>query len=303
MQDRSSEQSGPGQYDKEPPREDPTFSQESVSPNTQKIIDTRMEEFRTRPRPVRWAYGVTTVPSRRDTLLPNTLKSLRLAGFDKPRLFVDGARNDDAKWWEDRYGLEVTVRSPVIRLQGNFMLGLYELFVRSPESEFYAMFQDDFVTYRNLREYLERQPYPDGNSGARLSDGTKAQRGYLNLYEFEQNRKLAPVDSQGRTRVGWYESNQLGRGAVALVFNRDAVMTLLLSDHMLGRPMNAHRGYKTIDGGIIDSFKKAGWKEYVHHPSLVQHTGRVSTLGNLPHQLAKSFRGEDMDALELEKRQ
>ena len=46
-------------------------------------------------RPSRWAYGVTTVPSRRDNLLPITLGSLRKAGFDKPRLARDAM---DAPW-------------------------------------------------------------------------------------------------------------------------------------------------------------------------------------------------------------
>jgi hypothetical protein len=37
----------------------------------------------------------------------------------------------------------------------------------------------------------------------------------------------------------------------------------------------------------------------VHHPSLVQHTGDVSAMGNRPHQKASSFPGEEYDALTL----
>src|SRR5579872_2050280 len=35
------------------------------------------------PVALAWAYGVTTVPARRDTLLPRTLASLRQAGFEQ----------------------------------------------------------------------------------------------------------------------------------------------------------------------------------------------------------------------------
>ena len=44
---------------------------------------------------MKWAYGITTVPSRRENLFERTLQSLAVAGFDNPRLFVDGV--DDAE--------------------------------------------------------------------------------------------------------------------------------------------------------------------------------------------------------------
>ena len=39
-------------------------------------------------KPLRWVYGVTTVPERRADLLPRTLVSLDRAGFPSPRIFV-----------------------------------------------------------------------------------------------------------------------------------------------------------------------------------------------------------------------
>lgn len=227
---------------------------------------------------LRWAYGVTTVLARRDNLLPLTLASLKKAGFDSPRLFVDGD-----KWnreWE-RFGLELTFRYPTIRTAANWILALWELYTREPLVERYAVFQDDFVTYTNLRAYLDACPYPD--------------KGYLNLYTFPSEQARAKGD-------GWYASNQNGRGAVALVFNREAVVTLLSQLHLVERPQDQTRGHKAIDGGVVESMKKAGWKEYVHNPSLVQHTGLESSMGNKPHKQALSFRGEGFDALELLKK-
>ena len=219
-----------------------------------------------------WSYGVTTVPERLRDLLPRTLASLAAAGFSAPRLFVDGAEGIAT-----HFGLDVTYRYPRIRTFCNWWLALVELYVRNPAADRYAIFQDDFITYRNLRPYLE-QWYPE--------------KGYLNLYTFPVNQQLAK-------REGWYESNQRGKGAVALVFNREAVTTLLTQPHFVGRPQNAHRGHKSVDGGVVTALTKVGFKEYVHNPSLVQHTGLESSMGNKKHALATSFRGEQFDAMEL----
>lgn len=227
---------------------------------------------------LRWAYAVTTVPERKGELFPRTLASLKAAGFDRPRLFVDGLR-DPREY--DAFGLETVARHPRIRTFGNWILGLGELFIRDPMADRFAMFQDDFITYAGLREYLEKCKYPAN--------------GYLNLYTFPSNQQLARGE-------GWYLSNQFGRGAVALVFDRNAVLALLTHSHMIERPLNAHKGHKSVDGGVVTAMQKAmGCKdvEWVHNPSLVQHTGLKSAMGNRPHKLAESFRGEGYDVREL----
>lgn len=259
-------------------------------PIEHKVIDAQPEEqptqITTDPTTLKlsWAYGVTTVPERRDALLKRTLASLKLAGFPSPRLFVDNCK-DPGEYKE--FGLEITTRHPRIRTHMNWVLALYELYGREPNAQRYALFQDDFVTYRNLCSYLEQTPYPDGG------------RAYLNLYTFPSNQALCPKAKDGNEQVGWYPSNQLGRGAVALVFSREATLELLCSRHMVDRPMDPNRGHKAVDGGIVTALKKVGYREYVHNPSLVQHMGDVSVMGNKPHQKAGSFRGEDFDALNL----
>ncbi len=235
------------------------------------------------PRKVTWSYGVTTVPQRIDDLLPRTLASLAAGGFDKPRLFVDGEKDVTAY---EKFGLEVTVRNPQIQTFGNWILALWELYLRNSEAEKYAVFQDDFVTYINLRQYLESCKYPA--------------KGYWNLNTFPENQKLAPKDGT----TGWFESNQNGRSAVALVFSSEAVVTLLESSHLVRRSMTVEprRKYKMVDGGIVESFRKVGWKEYTHNPTLVEHTGMKSMIRSrgIPDKWkAKTFRGEDFDAMEL----
>lgn len=240
------------------------------------------------PVQFKWAYGVTTVPSRMDGLLPRTLNSLANSGFDSPRLFVDDCTTRKALEYEDKFGFEVTCRSTQIRAYGNWILALGELYIRNPTADRYAIFQDDFVTGINLRRYLEKSTSSEAHQ-------------YWNLYTFPSNEGIRP---EGVT--GWYESNQYGRGAVALVFNAEGVTTLLKHQHMIDRVRDVSQGkggwlraWKSIDGGVVDTFRKVGWKEMVHSPSLVQHTGDVSTVRNGEHKKAESFRGEQYDFLDL----
>lgn len=237
----------------------------------------KSEEEQEEPSILKWAYGITTVPSRVDDLFPRTLESLKLAGFGSPWVFVDGAEDPSAY---KQFGLNVTVRNPNIRTHGNWVLSMYELYIRTPDADRYIIFQDDFITYRNLKQYLEKCSYPPS--------------GYCNLYTFPANQRLCPKDYHG-----WYRANQRGLGAVALMFDLEAVTKIIGSDYMVQRPKSASRGWKAVDGGIVTAMKNIGYREYVHNPSLVQHTGRVSTMKNKRHAEAMSFRGENFNALEL----
>lgn len=226
-----------------------------------------------------WAYGLTTVPERLADHFPRTLASLSKSGFDKPRIFVDGAKDSKAY---DHLGLEVTTHSPNLRTAGNWVLSLYELYIREPNADRYAIFQDDFVTGLNLRIYLDCCKYPE--------------KGYWNLYTFPCNQRLCP---EGKTYQGWFPSDQYGKGAVALVFNREAVCTLLSSRRLVDRPQDLSRGHKAIDGGISEAFIEKGWVEYTHNPSLVQHIGCISSMGNKRHPMAETFLGENFDFMTL----
>ena len=100
---------------------------------------------------VKWAYGVTTVspnlqptsatirhqfvPKDRPGLLDRTLKSMALAGFDSPRIFMDGATHLEAAALEDKLGLAVTARNPPLRTWGNWWASMLELYCRDPLPE------------------------------------------------------------------------------------------------------------------------------------------------------------------------
>lgn len=206
---------------------------------------------------MKWSYGITTVPERSSDLLPATVRSLHSAGFTSPRIFTDRGLGNF----------------------GNWLLGMWELYILDPWCERYAMFEDDILCCNNLKAYLE-EPIPN--------------KSYLNCYTNPENTALCPAGHKG-----WYPSNQKGKGALGLVFSRMGLITLLSQESLVLWRQNATRGHKSIDGAIATAMSHAGWMEYVHSPSLVQHMGLKSTICNGPRTQSPCFVGEYYDPLEI----
>lgn len=244
-----------------------------------------------------WEYGITTVDTRQDTTLPVTIESLKRAGFDKPRLFVDGT--NAIPHYALKFGLPITVRgNNNVRAFANWYMAAVELYMRNPNADRYLLFQDDIIACKNLRAYLEYVPYPDGNG---------RQKGYLNLITYPQNESQSKLygelpENNNGTQAGWYPSNQLGKGAQGLVFNNAAMIALLTSDYMVKRVQDERRGWHGIDGGIATAMKRMGFIEYVHTPSLIRHIGEETSMGEehpKTQPIDKSFQGEEWDAMTL----
>ncbi|MDB4786227.1 hypothetical protein OAG36_00685 [bacterium] len=243
-----------------------------------KAIDQNTEDPKVdMPKKMRWSYGITTVPQRKDDLFPATLESLQKSGFDQPHLFVDNCKRPSDY---DKYDLLMTTRYPRVKTAAHWSLSMLELYMREPAADRYAIFQDDFVTYLNLKNYLEKCTYEP--------------KTYWNLYTFPSNQKLNVED-----KLGWYDSNQKGKGAVAIVMDRETVTALFSYHKFVTRCEDVARGTRSIDGGIVNCLKILGWKELVHNPSLVYHTGKFSSMGNKPQKQTISFQGENFDCLTL----
>jgi hypothetical protein len=232
-----------------------------------------------------WAYGLTTVPERFGDLLPRTLISLSHAGFGMPHLFVDDGNTRTANIYRDRFGLQCSVRDGRIGPFGNW--------VRFPSASHFAIFQDDLLAAKNLRTYLDHCQFPD--------------RGYWNLFTFLDSDRVV-------VRPGWVEGPTLnmasdpketlqsGRGALALMFSRDGVLTLLSSPDFVRKPVSTDQPRTRIDGAVVNAMNKAGYREWVHGPSLVYHTGiNTSVLepgkaGKVWQNNARTWQGEGWDA-------
>lgn len=228
-------------------------------------------------KPIQWAYGITTVPGRLNELFPRTLASLAKAGFDNPWIFVDGGESKEPY---ERFGPLVNLRSPAVGVAGNWLLSMWELYLRNPTADRFILFQDDIVACCNLRVYLEQ---------CELSD-----MGYYNLITYPDNEKLIEEKPDG-----WHQSNQRGRGGQGLMFSREMVYVLLSQRHLLERARDPRRGKRLIDGGISHAMRSQHRLEYVHKPSLLCHTGTISVSRNHPQPAIRSFPGEDYDPLTI----
>lgn len=233
----------------------------------------------------RWSTAVTTVPSRSSSL-SETLAAIRDAGFVDVDLYVDST--DSVQYNHDLVG-NVTYRRN-IRTYSHWYLTLTEMYLRDPYCQWYAIFQDDLIAVKNLRQYIEQ------------STADLPARHYLNLFTFMENETIA------QSAAGWVpaycdkEGRQLGRGAVGLVLPHRAATELLSNRHMIDRRQDSVRGHRSLDGAVVEAMNSAGFKEYIHCPSLLQHTGEQSSMGNPwnrpdRYPFAKTFPGKDTDAL------
>jgi hypothetical protein len=227
-----------------------------------------------------WSYGVTTHPKRLSTTLPKTLESLAITGFDNPHLFIDGYGQNQTK-------LRTTLRSESIGAYGNWILAAWSLYLEKPKADRYAIFQDDILLCKGVRQYLNQSSYP-ANS-------------YLNLFAFGPNEHKIFGKSKG-----WCKSDQLGHGGVALVFDHLAMITLLKQTHTVNKPQLDGSGNKNpkanLDGTVSQALiNQARFVEYVHNPSLVKHIGTNSVIGNAKHPEAKTFPGVNANILEIMK--
>jgi len=255
--------------------------------DTLKIVNDGYErpQYETPFIPGSWQYAVTTVRQRASSTLPETLRSLSSSGFTKPFIAVDGP--EDSQWISE-YGntYHMIYRGHNAKSYAHWYLTLQELYLRNPYAQYYAIFQDDFVCVPNLKAYLESCEYPE--------------KGYWNLFTFMENDDMVSTVSQ----KGWLpaaravQGHQLGRGAVALVFSQEAVLKLLSSQYLLTRIMDAVKGHKSIDGAVVTAMNMEGWTEYIHNPSLIQHTGEVSSMGNRKHPISKCY-VHDFDPLTI----
>jgi hypothetical protein len=237
---------------------------------------------------MKWAVGLTTVPSRVERTLRRSIDSLWEAGWKDPRVFLDGTSPFLPPWLTTK---PMTVRSPGMNGFANWVMGLEELVFRFPDYDRYLMVQDDVLYCKGLREYLEQTPWIPGT--------------YLNLILYPDNDIGKPHPGY----VGWYPCNRNGQGAQALVFDVAAVETLLTHPVFYRRRLdrnldNRGREMRTrnIDGGVSKAFEKMGYREYVHSPSLVDHiVEEPSVIGNLTQPKISAFPGEDFDCRTLRK--
>lgn len=203
-----------------------------------------------------WAVGVTTAPRRLPTL-ERCVRSIAQAGWQSPRLFVDG----DCDIPEAFGHLDVSHRASTLGAFPNWYLGLTELYLRHPRADAYLMCQDDVLLARGLKEYLEEKLWPAEEIGV------------LSLYCPSHEHR---DDAAGFcvTDPGWE-----AWGALAYLFSNPGVRAFLSDANVLNhRHHGPAEGLRNIDSVVGGWCRRRGLPYFVHVPSLAQHIGETSTI-------------------------
>jgi hypothetical protein len=202
---------------------------------------------------------VTTVPHRADSSLPATLTSLARAGFTSPLICVDEPGTDLHRGAYAHWALTLT-----------------ELVLTRPLASLYAVFQDDVLVSPGLRGYVVASEASWGYGAFYYNCCLyPSNLDYISKNRPGHTTSLLPEKSGGGPKHGWHVSNQLGRGAQALVFPRDVALTLLSSREVWRHPETDEvKGRRGIDGLVSRVARARGFTELVHYPSLAYHSGR-----------------------------
>jgi hypothetical protein len=206
--------------------------------------------------PVRsWSIGVTTAPRAVPTL-GDCLASLAAAGWDRPRLFVDGAVAIPPEFDH----LPRTDRSPRVGAWPNYYLALAEMLMREPEADAYMLVQDDtlFAGF-DVRDYLERILWPGRRPGV------------VSLFCSQAYTQDTPGWTPFRGAWIWC--------ALAFVFPRETAQRFLSDpDVVLHRWSQTRNGLADIDYRVGQWAAARDVPIQYPTPSLVQHIGEVSAL-------------------------
>lgn len=200
----------------------------------------------------KWAVGVTTAPREHKTII-KTIKSLESAGWDNGTIFSEpGSYIDLGDKWEYVH------RSRKTGIFGNWMLGLYELFIRNIDADAYFMIQDDIVLAPESREYLEKSLW--------FTDKPHL----ISLF--------GPNAIDKNPSNGWRSTTNYHGGPNSIIMSHETVQEILSSIVPLQFYGIRHTQNSSFDDlGIFLLMNKKGWPTFYPKPSIGDHIGHQST--------------------------
>jgi len=205
--------------------------------------------------PVRnWAIGLTTAPRRAPTL-EQTLDSVVRAGWDNPRLFLDGTVHLPQRYQH----LSISWRSESIGAWPSWYMALTELLLQSPAADAYVMLQDDVMLYdrEDLGKYLQRVLWPGDRPGI------------VSLFY-----------NGSSTKSGWHRMvNEWPCSAQALILSPATARSLLCDEKLSRICLSASYGnHVPIPEVIAEWVYRSRTEAWYATPSLAQHIGNTSTI-------------------------
>lgn len=198
----------------------------------------------------KWAVGILTSARKSQTII-KTVKALEHAGWDAGIIFAEPQSyvNCGDNW-------DCVNRFRQIGIFGNWILGLYELFIRNIDADAFLMMQDDIIIAPNTRKYLE--------SALWFTEGPHL----VSLF----GPNVADKDESN----SWRSTSKYGGGPASLVMSHETVQEILSSLIPL-RYYGIKRKTSFDDLGIFSLASSKKWPVYYPKPSIGDHIGHQST--------------------------
>ncbi|HEV3343304.1 MAG TPA: glycosyltransferase [Pirellulales bacterium] len=200
---------------------------------------------------LRWQVGLLTAPRDVPTV-HETLVSIQAAGFAPIHVFAE------PQSWIPRLDGDLRVIVHPRRLGNitNFYNALAVLYEQTPNADAFAIFQDDVRVAEGLRAWCGREFWPLG-------------AGLVSLFTPRPHAQPQP---------GWHllaPGFHRIYGGQAIVFRRDLVRSFL-ADPLVVRSLHVGRSH---DDAVVGGWAARRRLSIAYHtPSLVLHTGAVSSL-------------------------
>lgn len=196
----------------------------------------------------KWAIGVITAPRNIPTLT-KTIKSISNAGWNNGIIFAEPGIYEQHHNWKYCY------RSEKIGIFGNWMLGLYELFIRNIDADAFIMIQDDIILPPGLKKYLENSLWFTDNDHI------------VSLF--------TPASVSRDQPDGWHKTSEYNGGPAVIVMSHGAVRKILSSTI----PLQFYGAQKTSNSSFDDLgiFLIDNLEVYYPIPSISDHIGHIST--------------------------
>jgi hypothetical protein len=203
------------------------------------------------------AIAMTTAP-RKEPTVKRSIASLRRAGFEEtvhvfaePGSFGHGLPEDPK--------LEIHMNDVKRGCFQNWKYAVTKMLELSP-APWILIVQDDAIWQRGSADILK----------SRMAVQQDRRTGFLSLYASSANVKGNFQRGWNATDAGWGFW-----GAVALCLKRVAAEELLQQKHFV-----AHKGPQQVDAIVAKSMLALKRPCYIHVPSMVDHIGNTSTIGN-----------------------
>lgn len=217
-----------------------------------------------------WSVGMMLAPRGGESYFERTLSSVKEAGWEDLTVFAEP---------ESPPVLNQTVVKRPSKLGNwlNFRQSLIDMYSEDSEKKYYMLIEDDVVFSKNVRQFLDIALWPSNT-------------GVCSIY--------SPSHYETFERVGW--NNHSGTtmwGAVTMIFSNKSLQCFI--NHYNNIEWNSDQN---CDNAVGRWCERTEQNAYFFSPSLVQHVGVKSSLGDKRYhrrRYSSLFVGEDFDCTKL----